>query len=365
MEISSVGIGYVLVHLGRMNAGPRILQETARVLGADGLLAGIICSKYADNLAEIESCNTRVLKLKTYQSKKTFILSLFCLPFRAHQIKTFLQQFRNVRIMFVMHHLWDPLILKLLKSSTNFKVIYWLHDAKSHPGEIQTLNRILVSSGIKYADTVVTLSKHVKLEIERRANCPPVIQISHPLATDQATFFPRKNDSKQVLFLGRISKYKGLARLRDAWEIISTDFPEANLVIAGDGDIELASELTRNLKNCTGVLKYLSESEIANLMLASAVVVLPYDEASQSGILVKAFEFGIPYVATPVGAIPEQNAELNGGLIADDMQATSFARAVKVILGKSDFENRTYRDELSYKNQISNLHAMLNLQNGR
>ncbi len=353
---------YVLVHLGRKNAGPRILKETARALSDSGLLVGLICSSYVDNITELESFHAHPLKIKTYLGRKSFIWSLFILPFRVYQIIRYVRQFEQVRVMFVMHHLWDPIILRLLRVSTNHKIIYWLHDAKNHPGENGIVNRILVSSGIKYADTVITLSEYVTAEIEVRANCPPIIQISHPIVRDLGTLTNVKKDNQQVLFLGRLSKYKGLARLCDAWKIISAEFPNANLVIAGDGDIELANKLTRNLLNCRKILKYLSDSEIATLLSNSAVVVLPYDEASQSGILVKAFEYGIPYVATPVGALPEQHSILKGGLITEDMEATSFAKAVKLVLVKGAEEFRFSVDDLSYRNQISHLHKMLDLQ---
>ena len=357
--------GYVLVHLGRKNAGPRILEEAARALKESDLLVGMICSTHADNIDSLEAIHSQVLKVKTYRTKKSFIWSVFSLPIPAYQIIKYLSKFRQIRVMFVMHHLWDPVLLKFLQVFTNHKLIYWLHDAKSHPGEIQIVNKILVSSAIKHADVVVTLSNHVKSEIEMRDNCPPVIQISHPVVVDISTRAGRKIDSQQVLFLGRISKYKGLARLCDAWKIILVEFPNANLVIAGDGDIEFAKELTRNLQNCIRIFKYLSDSEIASLMVTSAVVVLPYDEASQSGILVKAFEYGVPYVATPVGAIPEQHSIFKGGLIAEDMEAASFARAVQIVLNRGVKEFKASREELSYQNQMSYLHEMLNSQSNK
>lgn len=281
------------------------------------------------------------------------------LPLRAIQIIKFIGRIKEYKVMFIMHHLWDPFILRILKIFTNCKIIYWIHDARHHPGEIKNINKILVSSGIKNADSIVVLSQHVRDEVTKFRNCPPIIQISHPIVTHEKSILSENESELQVLFVGRISKYKGLIRLSEAWQLVVEEFPTAKLVIAGDGDVEMAKRITSHLRNCKGIYKYLTENEFSSLILNSSVVVLPYDEASQSGILVRSVELGTPYVATPVGGIPEQHANLKGGLIALDMRASSFADALKIVL-RGEFRGKEKsREEFSYNSQVLLLHETL------
>ena len=51
--------------------------------------------------------------------------------------------------------------------------------------------------------------------------------------------------------------------------------------------------------------EYVSDEKRAELFRRASVVVLPYIEASQSGIIPIAYRFGKPVVATTVGGLPE------------------------------------------------------------
>lgn len=64
----------------------------------------------------------------------------------------------------------------------------------------------------------------------------------------------------------------------------------------------------------------------------SSVVVLPYVEAAQSGVVPTAYGFGRPVVVTTVGGIPEQVDDGVTGLIVPPRDARALADAVIKIM---------------------------------
>lgn len=352
--------GYFLIHLGRRNAGPRILAEVAKSLSKEGKLEGIIYSKYADNFEILRTVACKNVSIRTYTDKFTFVLSALGIPWTLWRIHQVLGKSSGKNVMFVMHHIWDPIILLSLKIIKKSRIIYWIHDSHNHAGESRTVNRLLVTSALRFADVIVTLSAHVFEQLNSKKKGLRIAQISHPMIFHEKPEATREIQNLQVLFLGRISKYKGLQRLAAAWPIVLEAIPNAQLMIAGDGDFQLVLKLFNNLSNSSTILKYLSDAEISNLMRSSALIVLPYDEASQSGVLVKAVEYGIPYIATPVGGLVEQNNILGGGLIVQDLSSKTFAQGIIEILNKTSEYNKTKMDRsLSFENQIKWLDCQL------
>lgn len=352
--------GYFLIHLGRRNAGPRILAEVAKSLSKEGKLEGIIYSRYADNFEILRTIVCKNISIRTYTGKITFVLSVLEIPWTLWRIHQILSKSSGKNVMFVMHHIWDPVILMSIKRIKKNRIIYWIHDSHNHAGESRAINRLLVTSALTFADVIVTLSAHVFEQLSSKKTDLRIIQISHPVIFHEKIESTRECQNLQVLFLGRISKYKGLDRLAEAWPFVLEMIPKAQLMIAGAGDFQLVHNLFNNLSNSSTIIKYLSEAEISNLMCSSTLVVLPYDEASQSGVLVKAVEYGIPYIATPVGGLVEQKNLLGGGLIAQDLTPKTFAQGIIEILSNpSKYINSKVSQSLSFDNQIKRLDSQL------
>ncbi len=87
---------------------------------------------------------------------------------------------------------------------------------------------------------------------------------------------------------------------------------------------------------------FISEAELAALFSRAAVVVLPYREATQSAVVVLAYTFGKPVVATNVGGLADQVDHLSSssasfGLAAFDkwakMLTASSAKAWPTVFG--------------------------------
>jgi glycosyltransferase involved in cell wall biosynthesis len=83
--------------------------------------------------------------------------------------------------------------------------------------------------------------------------------------------------------------------------------PDVRLVIAGEPHFALPPSFHPILTDQRVRLidRYVPDSEIGTLFARASAVVLPYRQASQSGVGAQAQRFGRPIVATDVGGLPE------------------------------------------------------------
>jgi glycosyltransferase involved in cell wall biosynthesis len=104
-------------------------------------------------------------------------------------------------------------------------------------------------------------------------------------------------------------------------------------VIAGRGDD--FSKYERMMVNRERFVVYnerIPDELVAQLFQQASVVVCPYIEASQSGVLAIASAFGKPVVATTVGGIPEMVDDRKTGLLVPPRDARSLADAIVTLL---------------------------------
>jgi len=109
-------------------------------------------------------------------------------------------------------------------------------------------------------------------------------------------------ESHTILFFGRISPYKGLEYLIKAFPTIKKAVPNARLIIAGKGKIWFTLE---NDSRCEIRNYHIANEELVRLIRKASVVVTPYTDATHSAVIMTAYAFHKPVVASAVGGIPE------------------------------------------------------------
>ena len=132
----------------------------------------------------------------------------------------------------------------------------------------------------------------------------------------------RSDGPIRLLMFGRMRAYKGLDLLRDAFATLPPGF---TLRVVGDGPIETLAPGLSALPGVTIEPRWVTEADIPALIAAHDAVVLPYREASQSGIIPNAQALGVPVVATPAGGLPGQIGHDQDGLLAAAMDAPALA----------------------------------------
>lgn len=218
-----------------------------------------------------------------------------------------------------------PSIVHLLSNNTlwlNFAAPLWrpipllttVHDVRIHPGdnETRTLPNWATTMIARQSDGIVVHGESLRSLAVDRFHKPaeqvhvlahPSIQRYTELAANEG-LKPATGRPFTVLLFGRIMAYKGLATLLRAEKALGNRVPDLRIVIAGRGDDpwELKAEMGDPSRYAVHH-GYIEDSKTAQLFLDADVVVLPYSEASQSGVLNLAAAFGKPVVVTDVGEL--------------------------------------------------------------
>lgn len=330
-----------LLYLGRKGAGPKYSIEMVKALAIKKVDILAIVSEYIENKHEWEILrNNKTISIyyvKTFNSWREFSINTF--DFRIFiALNKVLREFKPDVLYSTMSHVWNPIIFSLGRNIR--QRIKTIHDPVPHIGEDTFYERLLLSTEYKQCNKIVVLSKNsVSIAIERGLNHSKIAVIPHAnFSCYKQTYLV--NTFKvyyRILFFGRITKYKGLGILLEALKEVINSGLQIKLVIAGNGDcsdyekmfVELNEHLELNIK-------WISDDDIESFIQDVDFVVLPYIEASQSGVIPLAYSFGKPVVATNVGGLPEQVIDNNTGLIISPSSVSELKNAIIKLY--SDFE---------------------------
>lgn len=136
-----------------------------------------------------------------------------------------------------------------------------------------------------------------------------------------------------LLFFGRIWPYKGLRYLLEAFALVKRAIPDARLIIAGrGGDLEANSQLLSKLEGVEVLNSYIPAKDVAGLFERSSVAVLPYIEASQSGVSAVAFTTGTVVVASRVGGLADLIRDGETGILVEPRDSPALASCLIGVL---------------------------------
>lgn len=172
------------------------------------------------------------------------------------------------------------------------------------------------------------------------------------LNTYRKTINASKVKGKKFLFAGIIHKNKGLDTLLKSWEGHIDKFPDDKLFIVGNPTYAMDEELKyiqRHKSSIDTSFGYKSDEELLAYFLESDLVVLPYKEASQSGVLFTAFTFGKPVIATSVGGLPEVIKVVEGGYVVEPDNHKEFCQAMGKFSQITEKELQEWNESIQIK----------------
>ncbi len=129
-----------------------------------------------------------------------------------------------------------------------------------------------------------------------------------------------KSNEHNFLFAGIIHENKGLDVLLKSWGKHINKYPSDKLYIIGKTTYNISNELKIIERFHSSIITsfgYKSDEELLAYYIECDFVVLPYKEASQSGVLLTALTLGKPVIATNVGGLPEVINKVHGGYIVN------------------------------------------------
>jgi D-inositol-3-phosphate glycosyltransferase len=144
-------------------------------------------------------------------------------------------------------------------------------------------------------------------------------------------------DERVILFFGRITPYKGLEYLIDAFRQVLARHGNYRLIIAGRPDRceeywrAIREEIREDVQRGRVLLKaeFVPDEETEIYFKAADAVILPYRDIYQSGVLFLGHSFGLPVLAADVGSLKDDIVEGKTGFAFRPEDPVDLARAIE------------------------------------
>lgn len=276
-------------------------------------------------------------------------------PFDPARLRQPLRQFRMIRelvrtidqfapdvIHFQHRHMWFNFALPFLKK---YPLVITIHDPIHHIGDrsARVTPQWIADFGYRRADQVVVHGEQLKQTVIRRfgVSDETVHIVPHIVLGTDNSGGSVVEDDHLILFFGRIWEYKGLEYLIRAEPLITDKIPEARIVIAGCGeDFDRYRRMMVHPEQFIVHYRYVPDEERTELFQRASVVVLPYIEASQSGVIPLAYTFSKPVVTTSVGGLPDMVEDGRTGYVVPPRDETALAEAIVHLLQDKALRHR-------------------------
>jgi glycosyltransferase involved in cell wall biosynthesis len=322
----------LLIHWGKRGGGPKFALEIAKNLSdVTNVSLYISISKKVDNFEKWNALKANLRPIRTYNSALGALL-LFPRGFiDALKLRNLLRKEKIDVVFSPMFSLWQSLLVNVWLPKG---ILFYssVHDWNPHPGEENRILQFAQRVERKRAYKLVTYSSYTTLQASS-AGFSNVAQFWHGVEANVTE--PRKalNRSNPVIigFFGRLLAYKGLSLFESCLiqAVEGRGLPVYGRVL-GSGDW-VQSHQSKSILSVEN--RWADEERITSFFKEVDIVMLPYEEASQSGVLPLSWSFGVPTIVTPVGGLVEQVKNSGAGLISDAISEDAICDELELLLG--------------------------------
>lgn len=230
---------------------------------------------------------------------------------------------------------YRKLVFIVLAKIFNKKIIIHYHPS----GEkwlFQSSNKVFYRNLFSQADLILVLSEQWKKWVKEALGLSDKVEVLY----NPCPIVNRKEDmrEKYILFAGTINSRKGYSDLLQGFAKISSKYPDWRIVFAGNGEIEKAQTIAKelNIGDKVCFLGWIIGEKKEQVFQKASIYCLASDgEGFPMGVL-DAWAYGIPCVVTPVGGIPDIVKDGVNGLIFNvkDIDTLAF-QLEKLILNEN------------------------------
>lgn len=282
----------------------------------------------------------RIYFFENHKNSIGFLKKMLVFPFTVG--KEVSRKFQSIEFDMVfktIYHIWSD---KMLPYVSSRRIVSVCHDPFPHSGAKKYVS-YLSKRFTQNSDDVIVLTK----------SFIPIIEKRHKISRQHIFFMPHgrfngykvnaekrlveyKDNKMNFVFFGRIQKYKGIGVLLEAYNLLRNKYNNITLTIAGKGDMSPYLELTHD-ETITVINRFIDDGEVGSLFDGpNAVLVVPYIDATQSGVILIAYEYGIPIIATDTGGLREQLNGGNIGILCKPNDVKSLYDAMELIINNED-----------------------------
>ncbi len=168
-----------------------------------------------------------------------------------------------------------------------------------------------------------------------------------PNFVDPAIFHPagpgEKEDAKRrrgdadrtlLLFSGRLVARKGVEHLLMAWKDVSPEFPDARLILLGEGPSRQNLVASAENLGIAGTVRFEGRvDDVPDRLRSADIFVLPSLQEGMPNSLLEAMASGLPAIATRIGGVLDLVEDGVDGRLVEPGNPEMFAAAMRDLIG--------------------------------
>lgn len=257
--------------------------------------------------------------------------------------------------------LFDRTLLMLYYRFLGKKIALTAHNvnAAKRDGNDSWLNRMTLKIQYDLADHIFVHSHKMKGELMADFAIPGnkvsvipfginnTVPISNLSEVESKRQLGITGDEKVILFFGNIAPYKGLEYLVSAFIELLKKGRSYRLLIVGKpkgrqsywNGIRRAIARSGSRDRVIERIEYVPDEATELYFKAADVLVLPYTRVFQSGVLFLGYNFGLPAIASNVGALKEEIIEGQTGFVFKPQDSSDLARKIEEYFKSELFHN--------------------------
>lgn len=231
-------------------------------------------------------------------------------------------------IFFETLHVWNLAIMLHCHKGT--KMFQMIHDPIPHEGDRQAgLVNFMNMAVCKMADYIVLANQKYAPKVTEVYGIAPSRVCCVDIWRRFPTYTPPRF-TKRALFFGRMNPYKGVDNLLEIVKLC----PEVQFDVVGrvDSQVQKFVDQLKSYPNVNVNNGYVTNEEMARVFINSDWILLPYNSATQSGVIIDGYRYGRPCIAFDVGAIKEQIREGISGFLIEPGDNKQFAKKLREVI---------------------------------
>lgn len=329
-------IKFLIVFLGSRGGGEQLLLQTINDFAKNNLDFKIITSEEIHAKHLFKNCLAIYVprKIGDLLNVLKLIKSFFLI------IHFFIARIRRDEKWVMLQIMPSPtdIVLDVLAKLTKVCIIRCIHDIKPHPGEKwPTLFAIKIRAN--FADCVITFSDFIKTGVHEftntrvlKSDLPRLIYSTKDNSV--MNYFKSNQGVPKLAVIGRAIEYKGYRYLAESLELVNVDFEFAAF---GKGNYPHKLMNLGSIQN-----RWLEDNEIEDIISKADILLFPYIEASQSGLIPLVMAQNKFIIASDVGGLAEQLKKYQNRITVppEDVEALSRAITLAIDITKQDANSK-------------------------
>jgi D-inositol-3-phosphate glycosyltransferase len=335
---------------------PHYASGLSRSLASLGIVVDLICNSEMKNPEMEETSNLRLFTLyATPQERQTKLPKLLAII----RVYARLISYAVGSSASIFHILWnykfpffDRTLLLIYYKLLGKKLVFTAHNvnAGERDGADSSSNRFSLRIQYRLMEHIFVHTQKMKDQLmqtfgvrEGRISIIPfgtydMVPQSALTSAEAKQRLGLREADRTILFFGRITPYKGIDLLVDAFARIALDDQSYRLVIAGEAmkeseqqwqQVQQTIAQSSMREQVVQHTRYIGDAEIEIYFKGADVLVLPYSQIFQSGVLFMAYSFGLPVIATDVGSFGRDIIEGETGFLCRPGDAGDLARVIE------------------------------------